>query len=327
VGSPREISTRQGRPLTRTLLALRDGMVRLFALLCFAFVDPMLSSAQNEPAAARGLNGLPEVEFSRLSQADRNPLGAKALAIHPTDWKHGETEHFIYHFQRSYVATPVAVEAEFHFRVVAKELGRAEVPWSEKAHIYIFEQPGDWQSFQSAGQLEPWTGGIQSDGSLFIVRNPAYKFTDNSLGHEIAHLLLRRFYGPGIPLWLNEGFAQWVSKNAHASYQRARGYRAKPSSSAIEAERLFPLSALTTMSYPRAEQVATFYDESERLVRFLITADRQKFLELLDLSAKGEAFATALSRTSAVAFPSVAVLEEKFKVYAVKDAGSSLQDH
>lgn len=41
---------------------------------------------------------LPQIEFSRLSQRDPNPLGQKALAIHPEQWKHGETEHFIYHF-------------------------------------------------------------------------------------------------------------------------------------------------------------------------------------------------------------------------------------
>ena len=55
-----------------------------------------------------------------LSQRDPNPLSEKALAIHPEQWKHAETEHFIYHFVHSYVATPVSVEAEFHYRVIAK---------------------------------------------------------------------------------------------------------------------------------------------------------------------------------------------------------------
>jgi hypothetical protein len=52
--------------------------------------------AQESPVA--GLNSLTEVEFSQLSQRDPNPLGEKALAIHPEQWKHAETEHFIYHF-------------------------------------------------------------------------------------------------------------------------------------------------------------------------------------------------------------------------------------
>ena len=138
-----------------------------------------------------GLNALPEVEFKALSQLDWNPLGARALAIRPLDWKHGETDHFIYHFVHSYVATPISVEAEFHYRVIAQELGLATMPGaSGKSHIYIFEKPEDWKLFQGNAHLEPWTGGIHSCGSLFVVRDPSYKFANNSLGHEIAHLIL-----------------------------------------------------------------------------------------------------------------------------------------
>src|SRR5579864_775222 len=184
------------------------------------------------PVAARNAQvnesgSLIEVEFSSLSQRDPNPLGEKALAIHPEQWKHAETEHFIYHFVHSYVATPVSVEAEFHYRVVAKELERDQQTTDIKSHIYIFERPEDWQQFQVFGNLEAWSGGIHSSGSLFVQRNPAYKFSNNLLGHEIVHLVLHRFYTDGIPCWLDEGFAQFISKDAHASYERARGYLAK----------------------------------------------------------------------------------------------------
>src|SRR2546430_15217676 len=112
------------------------------------------------PAAVgqTGLNALPEVEFSQLSQRDPNPLGEKALAIHPGEWKHGETDHFIYHFVHSYVVTPISVEAEFHYRVVAKELEREPPAGDTKSHIYIFENPDEWHQFQGFGKLEPWTG-------------------------------------------------------------------------------------------------------------------------------------------------------------------------
>lgn len=289
-------------------------------LLCLVAAGSVRAMAQTDLIS--GMNGLQEVPFPQLTQKDQNPLGAKALAIQAEGWKHAETEHFIYHYQRSFVATPVAMEAEFHFRVVTKELSRPDVPWPQKAHIYIFEQPEAWESFQSAGQLEQWTGGIQSGGSLFIVRNPAYRFTDNSLGHEVAHLVLHRMHGDKIPLWLNEGFAQYVSKGAHASYQRARGYLSKPWSNGVAADKLFPLATLATMSYPAADKIRPFYDQSERLVRFLVASDKPKFLELLDLLASGQSFESALSRTNAVAFPTVAALEEKFAVYASKDVAS-----
>src|SRR3984893_8566639 len=235
-----------------------------------------LSIAQSAFTQSPGLNALPELEFSRLSQRDPSPLGEKALAIHPEQWKHGETEHFIFHFVDSFVVTPLSVEAEFHYRVVAKELQRPPPAGDTKSHIYIFQQPADWQQFQKLGQLEPWTGGIHSQGSLFILRNPSFKFSGNVLGHEIAHLILHRYYPDGIPCWLDEGFAQYVSKGARASYQRARNYNSKPHSQAIDEEKLIPLAELMAMTYPPSDRVETFYDESERLVRFLALTDKAK---------------------------------------------------
>src|SRR6266852_6358083 len=286
-------------------------------VVAFATVAPL--------RAQQGLNALEEVEFSQLSQRDPHPLGGKALAIHPDEWKHAETDHFIYHFTHSYVATPVSIEAEFHYRVITKELEREQPPGDTKSHIYIFERPEHWRQFQTLGELEPWTGGIHSAGSLFIVRNPAYKFTDNSLGHEIVHLVLHRFYPDGIPCWLDEGLAPYVSKGAHASYQRARGYIAKPHSQAIAAQDFVPLPTLVAMTHPPSDRVETFYDESERLVRFLVLTDKANFLALMDALGRHQPFDTALRRTYAGKFPVPTALEEKFRDYASKDFGTSLQ--
>lgn len=281
------------------------------------------AGAQDSPVV--GLNPLTEVEFSQLSQRDPNPLGEKALAIHPDQWKHAETEHFIYHFVHGYVATPVSVEAEFHYRVVAKELEREEPPGDIKSHIYIFENQQEWHQFQALGKLEPWTGGIHSEGSLFIQRDPSYKFSGNVLGHEIVHLVMHRFYSAGIPCWLDEGFAQYISKDAHASYQRARGYVSKPHSEAIAPQELMPLPVLLGFTYPPSDRVRTFYNESERLVRFLAETDKPSFLKLLDALARHQPFEVALPEFYPATFPTVAALEEKFRDYATKDFGSTLQ--
>jgi hypothetical protein len=296
-----------------------------FKLLPALVLSILFSSFADAQSATPGLNALPEVEFSRLSQRDLHPLGSKALAINPTQWKHGETEHFIYHFVDSFVVTPLSVEAEFHYRVVAKELRREQPAGDTKSHIYIFQRPADWQQFQTLGKLEPWTGGIHSQGSLFILRDPAYKFSDNLLGHEIAHLVLHRFYPDGIPSWLNEGFAQFVSKGAFASYQRARNYIAKPRSQAIAIEDLIPLAKLVEMTQPPPDRVETFYDESERLVRFLAQTDKASFLVLLDALARHQPFESALAQSYAGKFPTTTALEEQFREYATKDFGTSLQ--
>ncbi|MBV9619167.1 MAG: hypothetical protein JO201_08140 [Verrucomicrobia bacterium] len=270
-------------------------------------------------------SSLQEIEFSQLSQQDPNPLGEKALAIHPEQWKHAESEHFIYHFVHSYVATPVSVEAEFHYRVIAKELEREQLTTDIKSHIYIFERPEEWQQFQAFGRLEKWTGGIHSAGSLFIQRNPAYKFSNNSLGHEIVHLVLHRFYTDSIPSWLDEGLAQFISKDAHASYQRARGYISKPHAESIALQDLIPVATLVALRQPPSDQVHTFYNESERLVRFLAMTDKPAFLNLLDALARHQPFEATLARFYLANFPNLSSLDEKFRDYASKDFGSSLQ--
>ncbi|MDP9003699.1 MAG: hypothetical protein M3N12_02795 [Verrucomicrobiota bacterium] len=273
-----------------------------------------------------GLSALPEVEFSRLSQRDPSPLGEKALALHPEQWKHGETEHFIYHFVSSHIVTPISLEAEFHYRVVAKELEREHPAGDTKSHIYVFERPADWEQFQTVGHLGKWSGGIHSQGSLFILRDSSYKFSGNTLGHEIAHLVLHRFYSDAIPCWLDEGFAQYVSKGNLASYQRARGYRSKPHSQAVTSEDVIPLITLVALTQPPSDDVETFYNESERLVRFLASVDKPSFLALLDALARHQPFESAFLRIYAGKFPSVAALEEQFRGYAAKDSGTSLPD-
>jgi hypothetical protein len=287
--------------------------ITLMSLLCAAASNAQINES----------GSLVEVEFSSLSQRDPNPLSEKALAIHPDQWKHAETEHFIYHFVHSYVATPVSVEAEFHYRVVAKELERDQPSGDTKSHIYIFEQPEEWQQFQIFGQLEKWTGGIHSAGSLFIQRNPAYKFSNNLLGHEIVHLVLHRFYTDSIPCWLDEGFAQFISKDAHASYERARGYMAKPHSEAIEPDQFIPVATLLAITHPPSDRVKTFYDESERLVRFLAATDKPSFLSLLDALARHQPFENSFSRLYAGKFTNTAALDEKFREYATKDFGTT----
>jgi hypothetical protein len=299
--------------------------MRCFSICAVAIFISILHFAAAEDLPVVGLSSLQEVEFSSLSQRDPSPLGEKALAIHPDQWKHGETEHFIYHFVHDYVATPISVEAEFHYRVVAKELERDQPQGDTKSHIYIFERPAEWQQFQLFGNLEQWSGGIHSAGSLFIQRNPAYKFSNNLLGHEIVHLVLHRFYTDSIPCWLDEGFAQFISKDAHASYERARGYIAKPHSEAIPPQEFIPVATLMAITHPPSDRVKIFYDESERLVRFLAGTDKTSFLALLDAVARHQPVETVLPRLYAGKFANMTALEEKFRDYAVKDFGSSLQ--
>ena len=111
--------------------------------------------------------------------------------------------------------------------MIAKELEKDTAQFERKSHIFIFEEDADWRQFQQTGGLEKWTGGIHSQGQLFIQRNPQVKWKGNSLAHEVTHLVVHRFFNGEIPLWLDEGLAEYTASRWYASFWRMRGYAAR----------------------------------------------------------------------------------------------------
>ena len=299
----------------------RRNPIARFALLHLLCV--MAQGAETTPAPG----SLQEVQLSQLSGHALTRMGQAALAINPTQWRHAETANFVYHFADNFIATPVSVEAEFYYSAISKELERDTTRWERKCNIYIFEKPEDWKAFQKNANLEPWTGGIHSGGDLFIVRNPQFKFKGRSLGHEVAHLVLFRFFGNGIPLWLNEGYAEDASSRFYASFMRARSYDARPVSAPVNPMDYMPLGLLTgLLTYPSGEnQVTVFYTESQRLVRFLMGVNSHQFLVFMDEISKGARFETALQRAFSGRFMSLDALDREFKTYATKDYAGPVQ--
>ncbi len=277
---------------------------------------PILAQTDADP---RGVQGITEVTLDGLSDKNISALGQSALSIHPDTWKHGESANFVYHFTHGFVATPVSVEAEYYYRVISRELEKDTSQWERKSHIYIFEKPEDWTAFQKLASLDPWTGGIHVKGDLFIQRNPEFRFKGRSLGHEITHLVVHRFFGSGCPLWLDEGYAEYASIRSYASYERARGSASRPQSMLLPSTYI-PVETLTNfMAYPSdVLQVRTFYVESEKLVRFLAAESKPGFLAFLDGMCKGNRFETALWKGYGGRFAGTADLNSEFQRYATQ---------
>lgn len=288
-------------------------LLTLVRLLLIVTMLTIVAGAE-EPAT----KALPEVELRALSDQSWTLMAQRALALNP-GWKHAETEHFIYHFTDAPTASAVSVEAEFYYRVIAGELGKDTARWERKCHLFLFSEEGQWRAFQGVGGLDPWTGGIHSQGCLFLMRNKGWMARTQTLPHEIAHLVLERFVGAGVPLWLNEGFAEYAASRCQAAFYRARGYAAKPRVQAVPEAFYTPLAQLTTAAtYPAdGEKVPAFYDQCQKLVRFLAAADKAAFLGLLEAMGKGARFDSALSTNFRSRFPSLDALEREFKPYAI----------
>jgi hypothetical protein len=246
------------------------------------------------------------------------PLEIVALDQPGQKWSHAESTNFVFHFTDPVTAAAVSTEAEFLYRVIAKELERDTNQWDRKAHIFLFDNDDSWRAFQRAGEIDPRTGGIHSAGALFLKRRGAGVLNDETLAHEIAHLVVGRFFGGGIPLWLSEGFAENSAIRCRAAFYRARGFDSKPRYRAVSAEAYIPLAELTNLArYPEdVLKMHTFYDESEKLTRFLMSVDRKAFGTLMESMAKGNRFETALSKAYGTRFMNLDALEREFKPFA-----------
>jgi hypothetical protein len=292
------------------------AMPRFLTLLCaIALLCAGHLRADDDP---KGINALPEVALSQLSDPGTSRLGQAALAVRPADWKHSETDHFILHFFHNFVAAQAAVELEYYYHAISTELHRDTSAWERKSHVYIFENDADWHAFQGKAQLDPWTGGIHSEGNLFIIRNPANKFSGRALGHETAHLVVYRFFGAGIPLWLNEGYAENSSIRIYAGLERTRGYSSTPRSAVLTASNYIPVADLTSATtYPDdVTKVRVFYQESEKLTGYLRSQGQDGFVTFLDAISHGSRLDTALWKGFGARFATIDALDREFSTYA-----------
>jgi len=239
-------------------------------------------------------DGPTEVPFQSLSSTTLGAFGRTALALNPDSFKHAESANFIYHYFDPITAKQVATEAEFFFRTIAKDFGRENEAVEQKAHIFMLPDK-EWEEFKRGASLDPWTGGMHTGNELFITRD-GERPQGPTLGHEVGHLVVQRFFGDNIPLWLNEGYAEYISGVLYASYYRARKYAAKPHFAGMTLEDYIPLEKLTTLTtYPAQErEVAAFYIESRKLVSFLQQRGKELFRAFFADLAKGTSFDSAV---------------------------------
>ncbi|MCG3149154.1 MAG: hypothetical protein PCFJNLEI_02613 [Verrucomicrobiae bacterium] len=263
------------------------------------------------------------LEFDRLSNRNLSRHGALALKMPGVVWVHGESTHFIYHFEQGFLCPQFAMTAELFYRNIKADLGIGEDSQEGKARIYVFLGTNSWNEFACSAKLEKWTGAFQNGNELFVSgrANQNFELTA-SFPHEITHLIVNRFIGD-VPLWLNEGIAEYEGRRQRAFFLRRHGKanaRFVVPNRSVSRQQFIPLAELTTMAdYPADEsRVRIFYAEAELLVRYLVlqSGSREKFLEFVKLQAQGLAFVTALQKVYGDKFRDLVAFEKAFADYA-----------
>ena len=250
-----------------------------------------------------------------MSDRDLSADGRAALQINRDAWKHAETEHFIYHFRDEKQAETVYVHAEGYYAWIKEIFGVENDPWKTKCQVYIFEDKALWEEFNKQPGTERLSGAeAYTNGTdLFIHLEPFYLTPQKVLAHEITHIVVHRFLKGTLPLFLNEGFAEFMSYKALALQTGGDEFRLH-TVKMIPQEDFISVQELAQMrNYPAKKEI--FYQESELVVRYLLlNNDRKKFYELLAQTASGTVFEDALN---SIYEKDLETFEPKFRTYAV----------
>lgn len=221
-----------------------------------------------------------------------------SFSAHAQDWQETESEHFVYHFHSEKTAETITTYAEIYYQWIKTFFGITEDEWPDKAKIFIYEDEAAWKEFVKQSTVAAESPNAYTNGrELFIYRTPFWLSPRQTLAHEITHIVLYRFLGGPIPLFLNEGFAEYVSYKMLATHFGGNEYAIRTVKK-MTPETYIPLSELIEhKTYPK-DNVKDFYKESELLVRFLIEKKSgDVFYQFLDNISKGESFEDALETT------------------------------
>lgn len=133
-------------------------------------------------------------------------------------WKHAQTPHFIVHYVSEPDARLSMHYIEFAYSAVVSLLGLDPQRGAQKGHVFLFSGTTAWQKYLSNSRKDPRLGGFAYKNELLMpviadgnARESGHDST-KTLCHEVTHAIVSRFYpGAKPPLWLNEGFAEYVA--------------------------------------------------------------------------------------------------------------------
>ena len=188
-------------------------------------------------------------------------------------WQEASDEHFIVYFiDNDKFAKDVLDKAELYYRDIASELGYPRYSefwtWDKRVKIYIYP---NHDSFLKATGQPQWSEGM-ADYNAKAIMSYAWSqgFVDSLLPHEMAHLIFRDFVGfkGEIPLWLDEGVAQWAEKPKR-EHIKALAKQCFDNDSILSLEDMMKLDIRKVTSTDRVYIRSTRTKEGERGVLFL----------------------------------------------------------
>lgn len=228
-------------------------------------------------AVARPPLAAPSFAGQDLAAEDVERLGLPAADAvwldHPEfRWNHLQTDHFILHHGQKMFAAKVARLGERFYAAISDDLPDLRDRMApQRSHVFIFRDARAWQKVVDASPgIDPWVVSFVRGNAMYLQETgPTTADQMETLAHEMTHLVFNRFLPIRLPLWLNEGLAEYYGEFA---YRDARGMGQSKGNAFRPLKRWTPLAdLLAATGYPVApDDVREFYATAKYLVGYLL---------------------------------------------------------
>jgi tetratricopeptide (TPR) repeat protein len=229
----------------------------------------------------------------------------------------------------------VAAWLEFFHSAFARLVSRNVLDASVPATVIVFRDEASFVPFKPLYQGRPANvAGFFQPGEdvnyIAISLDPGERDPFSTAFHEYVHLHLKDNV-PGVPLWLNEGLAEFYGSMQFSGAEAVLGAPLAHYIQLLRGQELLPLSTLFSIDansphYNEQDKSGIFYGESWALVHYLMLgggAGRQdQFKRFLQQVGHGAAPAKALEDSFGM---NVSVVENELKAYVRRGEFSSLR--
>ena len=301
-------------------------MKRIYQLLFYSTVALLLPAAAavtNTIAHAGGVsptnttNTWKEVTAEEMDARalKSNKAAKELLGEDPDKWRQGQTQHYVVHFfanEGDLFARKVATMADFLYEYISQDLGLSQDRRPIRSHIFTFRNEYRWKKFlKTQPTTEQWAYSYVSGACMFLQQAENTKKSTEVLAHENTHLVMNHFIRNHLPIWLNEGTAEYYGEfglSAFRGLSRHSGAVFRGLRDPLPLTRLFKI----TDEYPEnRKEVDKLYSTAKFFVGFLMTKKpHDKFHDFLTDIAKGTAVADALQKN--YGFYELAAVQKEF---------------